>query len=351
MLFLGVLFSSVRRGEFTGVLSRVDPLFVVLSFLLVVVMIPSSCLKWSVLLGQHARTLPFRDLLRIYLVGYFFSNMLPSNVGGDVVRSFYVGRRIKSQSDAAASTFVERFTGVLLLLVLAMTAPLLQPGLYRTPHVSITAAAAACLLAGLIWVWKVPAPLVLPDRLVRGALSGMRRCTLAVGFRAGNRLVDRLLRGYESLFRKVERFHEKLLLAAAYLQANPRPLWGVVALTVFFYVMTWVNVYVGFRAFGVKPGFLPVCAIVPSVMLVAMLPVSLLGNLGFTEGVYVVFFSLIGIDQAAALSMGLLLRLKLLAVGVTGFVVYLTIRDSEGDPAGLGQADVEPEPSKPRVTP
>jgi len=333
--FLFVLFLSVRESDFLAVLSDVKPVFFVLSFLLIPVMIPSSCLKWRVLLGRHGQKLRFGLLLRIYLVGYFFSNLLPSNVGGDVVRSFYVGRHIGSQSDAAVSTFIERFTGILLLLVLAIVAPLMKPGLYRHPHVFVPACGAAFLLLCVLWLWKVPSPLKLPDRLARAVLNGVARVGSGLGL---SRPVGKLLQCYETMFGHLERFHTKLVRAVAYLGEQRRPFWSVVALTVFFYLMTWVNVYVSFRAFGVKPDFAAVAALVPAIMLVAMVPVTLLGNLGFTESVYVVFFSLIGVDGAASLSMGLLLRLKLLVVGVVGCLVYLAYRDRDPELRGLRES-------------
>lgn len=329
--FFYMLFSSLREGEFLRILSRVDPFYFVLSFMIVPVMIPSSCLKWKVLLAQHSRDLRFFFLMRIYLIGYFFSNLLPSNVGGDLVRSYYIGRHIGDQYQAAVSTFIERFTGIILLLLLAVLAPALKPTLYRSPLVFLPAVGAVTLIAAMVWMWRVPEPLKLPRRIVMGLLR------VAVRFSKGStdgmipRGVDRVERFADGAFSRLEKFHRKLLLAGDYLKNNGRVLWGVVLLTIFFYFTTWVNVYVSFLAFRVTPDFLGITALVPTAMLVGMVPVGLLGNLGFTEGVFVVFFGLLGIDGAEALSMGLLLRLKLLVVGVVGFLFYITYKHREHD--------------------
>jgi len=58
-------------------------------------------------------------------------------------------------------------------------------------------------------------------------------------------------------------------------------------------------------------------------MLVAHLPVTLLGNLGYFESVFVFYGLLIGVGGAESLAMGLLLRVKTLTMGVIGFGVYL----------------------------
>ena len=88
-------------------------------------------------------------------------------------------------------------------------------------------------------------------------------------------------------------------------------------------VSNWINVYVSFLAFGVHPDFFGVCALVPVIMFVGQLPVTLLGNLGYFESVFVFYFLLITVTPAESLAMGLLLRLKMMSLGVVGYLVYL----------------------------
>ena len=103
-------------------------------------------------------------------------------------------------------------------------------------------------------------------------------------------------------------------------------LYRIIYLTVLFYVLTWVNVYTAYRAFGVEVDFIQICAIVPAIMLVAHVPVTLLGNLGYFESVFVFYFLLVGVGGAETLAMGLFLRLKTLTMGVVGFGVYLVYK-------------------------
>ena len=96
--FFAVLLSFVRGNELLKMLDRIDWWFFTLSFLLVPIMLSTSCLKWKSVLDVKDPKIPFLTLIRIYLIGYFFSNLLPSNVGGDVVRSFYTGKIIENQA-------------------------------------------------------------------------------------------------------------------------------------------------------------------------------------------------------------------------------------------------------------
>jgi uncharacterized membrane protein YbhN (UPF0104 family) len=74
-------------------------------------------------------------------------------------------------------------------------------------------------------------------------------------------------------------------------------------------------------------------------MVVGMIPVTLLGNLGFTESVFVTYFTLIGINPAATLAMALLLRFKYLLVGGIGFVAYITYRHKPTSMAALEKTE------------
>lgn len=333
--FFVVLFSVVRGKEFANIFYKIDPFFFTLSFILPLVMIPSSCLKWKVLLEQQIERVNFLFLMRTYLIGYFFTNLMPSNVGGDVVRSYYIGRYIGNQSQAAVSVFIERFSGILLLLVLAILAPLMKPELYKNLLVILPACGAFALLIIITWIWKIQEPLKLPDKIARSIFSLVRKTNRALRLKACSKLVDQMERFYERVFGQAEYFHENLLAAIICLRSNKCSFLSVVVLTVFFYFMTWVNVYVAFRAFGVRLDFIGMSALIPTSMLVSMIPVTLLGNFGFTESVYIAIFSLIGVSSSAILIMGLLLRLKLFVIGIIGFLFYLTYRHKKLDFADL----------------
>jgi len=290
-------------------------------------------------LQQQGRPVPFGTLMRVYFIGYFFSNLLPSNIGGDVVRSYYIGRRVGSQPQAAVSVFIERFSGILFLLVLTVVAPLLKPDLYTHPFVFIPAAGAVVLLAGIVWLWKVPAPLRGADRVVRWIFGIARRMTARSQERTAGKIITRMEATYHWVFEHIESFHGKLIAATRYMGTRKLQLFTIVALTGGFYALALLNVYVGFRAFHVAPNFLEMSALVPTIMLVAMAPVSILGNLGFTESVYVGFFGLLGITGAASLAMSLLLRLKLLVVGAIGFFFYLGYRHKQEDVLDVRKED------------
>lgn len=305
-IFFVVLARVVDGKALAEVFREVNLLYLSLSVAISFVMVALSCLKWQFLLRLQGHSVRFLTLYRYYFIGYYFSNLLPSSVGGDLVRSWYGGRKIGSQSDAAVSVFIERFTGALFLLPLALLAPFLVPGLYRDPAVQLTLFGAAGLLLLLLFLMGRGEPV---ERL----RSILNRC----GFRRG--LPARL----EKILAVLEGVHEKLMEALRVLRTRRGALPGVALYTLLFYLATWINIYLSFRAFGVDPGFARVVAVTPVAMMVAMVPIAPLGSLGLAEGAFVYFFGLTGIPKQAALAMSLLVRVKLMLLGAVGLLCHL----------------------------
>lgn len=323
LAFFSVLLSFVKKNELAQVIDQIDWLFMGISFAVTLVMVIASCAKWKLILDLKKKDLSFWQLFKIYLIGYFFSNILPSTVGGDVVRSYYAGNLIKSQSFAAVSVFVERFSGVFCLFVLVAVAPIVQIDLYRNPYVFFPAICGLSFGFITIWIWKAKNPFYIPNLFVEKILSTL--------YWSGNSLNSGLLlrfgKGLEGLYGtcvgKGKKLREEMDIAVQAMKKDKSFLYNLVFLTVLFYVLTWVNVFTSFLAFGVYVDFIKICAIVPAIMLVAHVPVTLLGNLGFFESVFVFYFLFVGVGGAEALAMGLLLRVKMLAMGVAGLVTYL----------------------------
>lgn len=131
---------------------------------------------------------------------------------------------------------------------------------------------------------------------------------------------------YFKILDRLKKLKSELQIAVDAVKTNKLFVHRLIYLTLLFYILTWVNVYSAFKAFHVEVDFLAICALVPAILLVATVPVTLLGNLGYYESVYVLYFLLVGVDGAETLAMSLFLRLKMLSLGGMGFLVYLVYR-------------------------
>ncbi len=322
ILFLALVASAISTRDMARLLAAPNLCMLLMSLGITGAMIAVSCWKWHYVLRQTWSGVRFWFLVRVYLIGYFFSNLLPSVVGGDFARITYVGRASGDMAGGAVSVFVERFTGILVLLLLAICAPALMSDLYSSPYIIGSVLLAVVLLVSL--VLAVLCRLSPNRRAARFVVGFWNACwnlfgRLASLFRHdGMELCGRMQRGIE---RRIEAFLSKLGDVIRWIRNDRSAVLTVLLQTLLFYGLTWANVYVALRVFGVSVSFFSLCAVVPAIMLVAMIPVSQ-ASIGLAEGCYVVYLGLLGIGREEALAAALLLRLKFLLVGLIGFVIY-----------------------------
>lgn len=326
LLFFSVLISFVQGNQLVHIFSRIDWFFFMLSMILSPIMVVVSCLKWKMILDVGEKKIPFGTLFRIYLIGYFFSNMLPSTVGGDIVRSYYSGKIIQDQSWSAISIFIERFSGIFFLFFLVILTPVFKPSLYKSAYIVIPIVGSLFLILFTIWILKVKNPFIYPEKMFALFVKGLEKCAVVIGFKKSDKIVKTIKLRFESVMCRVEKLHSKLNFAVRTIGEDKRLLIQLVCITGLFYFLTWLNVSFALLAFDVEYQFLDICALVPTIMFVAHIPVTLLGNLGFFESVYVFYFLLIDIPGVESLAMALLLRMKMLLIGLAGFLVYFAYK-------------------------
>lgn len=326
LAFFSVLLSFVQGNELFAVFQNISWPWFALSFAITLTQLAVSCCKWKIILDLKGKPLSFWELFKIYLIHYFFSNILPSTFGGDVVRSYYAGRLIENQAYAAVSIFVERLSGVFCLFLLAAIAPFLRVSLLSNPYLFLPACTGLACAAIIIWLCLTKNPFALPGKLAEGFFSLLRRLVVRKYFA----ILAKPAVYSENLFNKVlarlKKLKGEMQIATDAVKSNQGFVIGLIVLTLLFNILMWLNIYATYRAFHVEVNFLAICALVPAIMLVAQVPVTVLGNLGYYESVFVFYFLLIGVDGAQTLAMSLFLRLKSLSLGGMGFVAYLVYR-------------------------
>jgi uncharacterized membrane protein YbhN (UPF0104 family) len=251
-----------------------------------------SALRWQLLAQLLGFWRPLRQFIAYYFIGMYFNLFLPTSVGGDVVRAWYLDGRPEQRLSSFLSVFIDRFSGLLVLLALACVAawfcPIDLPSWVFT-SVWLTAACAVCGLTLL------PAAARLLGDNVRG--------TGAMGRRARN--LGLSLSQALGLFVR----RPRLLLTTTLLSV------GVQAANV---VVVWL---VGQALdMDVPASYYGIC--VPMITLLTLVPVSLNG-MGVREGGMVLFLAPLGVGQATAVSLAFLWFCVFTVASLCGGAVYL----------------------------
>ena len=87
-----------------------------------------GALQWGLLLRQAGIELSLRRLARLYWIGLFFNNFLPSNVGGDLVKVADVSLSTGEVARAVAGTVLDRLFGLTALAGLGLIAAVVLGG-------------------------------------------------------------------------------------------------------------------------------------------------------------------------------------------------------------------------------
>ena len=79
-----------------------------------------SAYRWHLLVKPQGLTVPFRKILAFYFLGMYFNFFLPSSIGGDVFKIYYLNKETNRLSACTASVFFDRDIGMGGLVLIAI---------------------------------------------------------------------------------------------------------------------------------------------------------------------------------------------------------------------------------------
>lgn len=278
---IGTLFRSLRF-----------PIFFASIFLYILTQM-LSVVRWRCLLLAEKIDLPFWRLTLLYFEGMFFNLMLPTAIGGDMIRGYRVFQMTRRDEASLASILVERLSGFVALVIIACIATIPAYTYLNDPVV----------------VWLV----VMAATGVIGIVAGLLSDRLqALFFRLLHGVgLGRFHDGVHRLYEAVQQYwtHRRTLLLALGLSLILQSL----VITIFYLISLALNLSVPLRYF-----FL----FFPLICVISMLPISIAG-LGLREGSAIYFFSKVGLDSASALSLSLLWFAVTALCGGLGGIAFL----------------------------
>lgn len=111
-VLLVLLFRNFDWMSFRAALSRTPLWFYSASFGVLIAGQALYVFKWGLVLDGMGLRVPFWRLAEQYLLGIFFNNFLPTMIGGDAARVYYLGRQ-EGYATIATSVLVDRGLGFL----------------------------------------------------------------------------------------------------------------------------------------------------------------------------------------------------------------------------------------------
>ncbi len=289
-LMLGVLIwrmPPIQADEVVPELNARTVGWLVVAMALTLAGLVLSALRWQRVLGVLGLHTGLRRLVSHYLAGQFVSNVLPTTIGGDVLRVSRLSRETGETPKTFASVVLERLTGWLVLPIISVVGFLVNPPLQHLGRATQVAVGLAfvTLLALCILLYAVA------DQRIGGrfeARDGWRRFASAVHL------------GLDRLKREPGAAVNVLLVGFAY------------------QLVLVLAAVAAAQALGVRPaGLTALLAFFPAVAIAQVLPIGISG-LGVREGAFVLFLGPLGVASQDAVALGLLLYLLNLGVSLLG---------------------------------
>jgi uncharacterized membrane protein YbhN (UPF0104 family) len=235
-----------------------------------------------------------------YFAGQFVGNVLPSTVGGDVLRVTRTARDIGARDVAFASVVLERLTGFVALPFLLFLGFLADPDLFTAPNA---------------WIALVTG----------GATIGFLVLIIIV---AGHPNVAGRFTERENWMRYIGAIH----VGIDRLRRDPRDAAAALGAAVAYQFVVVSAVYCAVHTVGLTVPNAAVLAYVPAVAMAQVLPISV-GGFGLREGMLALLLHPLGATTTQAVAVGLLWYAMMLIVSLGGAPAF-AIGDRTPAPVG-----------------
>ena len=280
---------------------RASPALVAMQFGIGFLIILVSAFKWYMLLLARGLSVNIWRLSAYYTIGKFFNTVLPTSVGGDVVRMNELGRYTGKYPEAAASVFVERFIGMVVLVVLATLSIVINLHLFNQPWLTVGLSLVIGAMVVFIF-WLIIASY--PYRWIQQ--------------------IEQRMPYLGQISPKIGQFRQAVI---AY-KKNSSAIWIALINSLLFYILAILNVWISALCFGANIGFVDMLMAVPISLFIINLPISI-GDIGLMEFSYSFILGLFGVSPVLAISTALLMRIQSFLYAGVGGILYLCINNAE----------------------
>lgn len=292
------IFTQIDTKEVLENFRKMDVMYIPLIILLLLVNYIISSIRWKkLLIFENTSHVKVRYLINLYFVGAFFNNFMPTSIGGDVYKIYKLGNKIQSKANAFSATFMERFTGIIALVLISYY------GLITT-----------------LDFWFA----LLPTEIVNNSIySGLIKFLLFFGFWIAAVLGFLSLKFLSLRINKVKGLYESLML---YKSEHGVIFWALVTSFLVQFMGIFTQFFI-FKALGVDLSLSYAFFVLPVITMASFFIPSLNG-VGVQDLLYIQLFETVGVSSELALSASVIYHLFRLLVSLLGGLFYALEKDN-----------------------
>jgi len=305
ILSFSFLFLVLSRLDLTQLLSVVAGArleFLLLAVTIQILTLLISALRWKIVLVNFRIFQAWYPLTKLVFIGSFFNLFLPSAIGGDVFRAYYLSKGTgRGMSTTLTTSALERSGGLCGLLLIGLAASMAVPqtiaGL-SSLHIFL----AACAV-------YAAANVMLFHSWTHGRVTSA---------------IQRF--GFHSLIRKMDLVYQGLDT----LKQNPAKMAAVAMVSIPIQAGSVAVVWVTAQGIGIEAPFSLFMVFVPLINLTIMVPLTING-IGLRESAYYLLFSQAGVLPEMSVTLSLLGFVVMMVSSLPGIVYYSIRKQDETD--------------------
>jgi hypothetical protein len=263
------------------------------AFLLTIVERSEVVYKWNLLIKARGIDVTFNRLFLINLIGSFWGLFIPSSLGTDIARGYYLAKNNAEKSVSVSSVFVDRILGTFSIALFALVSVTFAGDLIYKMNIKIYVYLFFIFLVAFFYLFQREEP------------------------------AKFLVKNLEKIrYRKLAEIFSKLHISILEYKKYPKTILLSFFFTILAHVTRVMIFYFVALSFNISVPLIYFFLFVPLVTLIIMVPISI-GGLGVGEGAFVAFFMLAGISFDNCLVMAFTNTIINTFFTLFGGVVYL----------------------------
>lgn len=124
-IFFIILLLYIMRDKYPQIIkafASTKVLIFLLGILFFIFAIFVASVRLKLIIEAQEIRVTFKESVSLTFIGYFFNNFLPTSIGGDVVKAYYLSRKTDNKTSSYASVFVDRIIGLVTMILMAFLA-------------------------------------------------------------------------------------------------------------------------------------------------------------------------------------------------------------------------------------
>lgn len=277
---------------------QISPVVIVAALSMNVFAFLMGSVRWWALLCHATGRIAYGKVLPSYYLGIFFNNILPTSMGGDIVRTFHLGLRGVNMQALLGSAVADRGIGLFVSLLIGSICIFISPDIGIGGHDELLLLAILIMFFLGTWLFFSPLTIAFIERLgIKYQSTRFRRYILET---------VRLCHKYRTA--------RGSLIAALVLTAIMQ------SAVILAYYMLGAGI-------GIKLSIVTYFAVIPIVFLASSIPISI-GGIGVREGALVGLLIKTGVDTQHGIALSLLYLVVLILSSLPGGAIALLRTDA-----------------------